>query len=295
MTGEGTAMRTTKAAKPKASGLIRYPGGKGKLLKAIFPRLTRMATACGPQAEYREPFLGGGAVGLSLLSEGLTTRAWLNDRDPTMAALWDSVIHHPTSLRVFVEVTPEAMRLFPGNDYYRDDAEVLRSITDLGGVQRHPQGLVAAMKLAVHQMSYSGLGTKAGGPMGNRLCRYNVKRLNAKIEACHDILASVELRQGTCTCLDFEAMFDTGPAFFYLDPPYVAKGPGLYRVFFTEADHVRLAERLRGEKHPWLLSYDDHPLVHRLYGGWSRIEKVEVGCSINGCNKKNELLISKVV
>lgn len=277
------------------SGLIRYPGGKGKLLKEIFPRLTRMATACGPRAEYREPFFGGGAVGLSLLSSGPTRKAWLNDRDPTMAALWDTVVHHPTSLRVFVEVTPEAMRLFPANDYHRQDAEVLRSITDLGGVQQHPQGLVAAMKLAVHQMSFSGLGTKAGGPMGDRLCRYNVDRLNAKIEACHDILASVELRQGTCTCLDFEAMFDTGAAFFYLDPPYVAAGPQLYQVSFFEDDHRRLARSLRREERPWLLSYDDHPLVHRLYGGWSQIERVEVGCSINGPNRKHELLISNGV
>ena len=182
--------------------------------------------------------------------------------------------------------------MFPGNDYYQDDTEILRSISDLREVREHPPGLVAAMKLAVHQMSYSGLGTRAGGPMSDRMCRYNVERLNARIETCHEILSSVKLRHGTCNCLDFEKLFSPGEAFFYLDPPYVKAGPQLYQAAFTQSDHERLARRLRGEKRPWLLSYDDHPLSHRLYGGWSRIDQVEVGCSINGCNRKTELLIS---
>jgi DNA adenine methylase len=86
--------------------------------------------------------------------------------------------------------------------------------------------------------------------------------------------------------------FGPGDAFFYCDPPYVKAGPHLYQVAFTQADHERLARRLRSEKRPWLLSYDDHPLIRQLYEGWSRIESLEVGYSINGCGKKNELLIS---
>jgi len=88
-------------------------------------------------------------------------------------------------------------------------------------------------------------------------------------------------------------MFKAGEAFYYLDPPYVEAGPQLYQGAFTLKDHERLARLLRRESRPWLLSYDDHPVIHDLYGGWSRIEKVEVGCSINGCNRKKELLITK--
>ena len=66
-----------------------------------------------------DPFLGGVAVGLSLLAENQAIRrAWINDRDPAMAALWDAVIHNPTNLRVFVEILAEAMMLFPSSDYY---------------------------------------------------------------------------------------------------------------------------------------------------------------------------------
>jgi site-specific DNA-adenine methylase len=68
-----------KIRKPRVSGLIRYPGGKGKLLAEILSRLQRMFALLGPEAEFREPFLGGGAVGLSLLAgnPGIR-RAWLN-------------------------------------------------------------------------------------------------------------------------------------------------------------------------------------------------------------------------
>lgn len=286
MTRKGTS-------KARPSGLIRYPGGKSKLLKVITSRLQRMLAELGTDAQYREPFFGAGAVGLSLLAANPgIKRAWLNDADPAMAELWDAVVTNPTSLRVFVEVTPEAMRLFPKNDYYEEDARILRSITDPRDVLKHPPGLVAAMKLAVHQMSFSGLGTRAGGPMSNRLCRYNVDRLCSRIETCHEILMSVTLRSDSCTSIDFEKLFDPGEAFFYLDPPYVKAGPDLYQVAFTQADHERLAKKLRGEERPWLLSYDDDPLVHRLYGCWCRIEEVQVGYSINGCGKKSELLIT---
>jgi DNA adenine methylase len=289
-------MKRKRMTKPRRSGLIRYPGGKGKLIGQITDRLRRMCAVVGIGAEYREPFFGAGVVGLAMINQNPgISQVWFNDADAAMAALWDTVIHNPTSLRVFVEVTPEAMRLFPKNDCYKDDIEVLRSISDPRDVLMHPPGLVAAMKLTVHQMSYSGLGTCAGGPMSNRLCRYNVDLLNAKIQSFNEILLSVKLRHGTCTCLDFDQMFDPGKAIFYCDPPYVKAGPQLYQIAFTQSDHERLAKRLRTEKRPWLLSYDDDALIHRLYGGWCSIEEVKVGYSLNGCNKKTELLISNSV
>src|SRR5208283_2385768 len=73
----GTAMKR----KGIPSGLIRYPGGKAKLLKIINSRLQQMFADLGTDTEYREPFLGGGAVGLSLLAENQgIRRAWPNER-----------------------------------------------------------------------------------------------------------------------------------------------------------------------------------------------------------------------
>ncbi len=69
-------------------GLVRYPGGKSKLLGEIIARLGRMCQRLGPAAEYREPFFGAGAVGLAFLGRNPPVRsAWVNDRDPAMSAL----------------------------------------------------------------------------------------------------------------------------------------------------------------------------------------------------------------
>jgi site-specific DNA-adenine methylase len=246
-------MMTKKMGKSRLCGLLRYPGGKGKLLKEILSRLQRMCSILGPDVEFREPFFGGGAVGLTVLSQDQPVRrAWINDRDPAMAALWHAVVHEPTSVRVYIETLPEAMRLFPKNDYYQDDTEVLRSLSDPRDLRSYPPGAIASKKLAVHQMSYSGLGTRAGGPMSDRMSRYRVERLNAKIETCSEILSSAQLRHDTCTCLDFEEMFDAGTAFYYCDPPYVQAVPQLYQIAFSSEDHECLACLLRQESRPWV-------------------------------------------
>jgi DNA adenine methylase len=128
--------------------------------------------------------------------------------------------------------------------------------------------------------------------MTSLLCRYNEDALCSKVYACHDILTSVTLRDGTCTCQDFADLFDPGAAFWYLDPPYYGAGPRLYQFSFSHDDHVRLAELLRRETRPWLLSYDKHPVILQLYQGWSQIDEVAVGYSIHGCGQKTELLIT---
>ena len=158
-------MKAKRIRKPQVAGLIRYPGGKGKLLKVINGRLQRMFADLGPDAEFREPFFGAGAIGLSLLAENRAIkRAWINDADPAISALWHVVINNPTNLHVTVEVTPEAMRLFPKSDYYQgEDVELLRSLTGPEALQQIRAESVAIAKLVADQMSYSGLGLLCRG------------------------------------------------------------------------------------------------------------------------------------
>lgn len=63
---------------------------------------------------------------------------------------------------------------------------------------------------------------------------------------------------------------------------------------FTDSDHARLAASLRSIKGRFLLSYNDHPLIRRLYRG-CRIRKVNVQYTISRCkgtDRSNELLIA---
>lgn len=72
--------------------------------------------------------------------------------------------------------------------------------------------------------------------------------------------------------LDFERLiktYDRPNALFYLDPPYVGTERH-YTVQFGEADHLRLAEALKGIKGRFILSYGDVPLIRELYS-WCNI------------------------
>ena len=69
--------------------MIRYPGGKAKLKKQICSRLI-----CD-DLQYREPFFGGGSIGLSLLPKNM----WINDKDIGIACLWTAIIRYPEEFK----------------------------------------------------------------------------------------------------------------------------------------------------------------------------------------------------
>src|SRR4051794_21608393 len=60
---------TVKKRRSGGPGLLRYPGGKTKLVKKIVTRLESIFQDLSPSAEYREPFLGSGAVAMSFLKQ----------------------------------------------------------------------------------------------------------------------------------------------------------------------------------------------------------------------------------
>ena len=117
--------------------------------------------------------------------------------------------------------------------------------------------------------------------------------MSKEIDRLSVLLNSVRTHREVCTCLDFEEVIRApGDAVSYLDPPYFEKGNDLYQVGFTRDDHERLASVLRREERPWLVSYDTHPEIHRLYSGWAHLRQFVMTCTMNGTNKKREFLIS---
>lgn len=255
--------------------MIRYPGSKDKIVRAIrrsFPDPLRIGGLFAERRfEYREPFFGAGAVGFNVLGKlGRTGTAWLNDRDYGMVALWKSVYDVPD------ELCDRVRRFTPSvKDFYRfRDEDDNRSLDPVETGFR---------KLALHQTSFSGLGAKAGGPIGGRKqssaynvdCRWNASRLCRHIKERHKVLR--RLARVSITCQDFSLLIREAPAtaFIYADPPYVEKGPELYKHSMTEADHRRLCADLQSCKAQWVLSYDDHPLVREMYA-WARIASVSL-------------------
>lgn len=266
---------------------FRYPGGKTKLRKKIIERLTINSVGL---SEYREPFFGGGSIGLLMIPYPQFTSAWINDKDIGLVCLWKSVRDHADALRKRVKgYTPKV------EDFYTFKIE-LENVKFLPQITEEIVEL-GFKKLVIHQISYSGLGTKSGGPLGGKEqkseykigCRWSGEYLSKKISKLHCALTRINV---DCTNDDFENLLFAGetPALIYLDPPYYVKGGALYQHAFTEEDHKRLAIALKNTIHKWVLSYDDCDEIRDLYS-WAHIETLSVNYSITTARQKNELLI----
>jgi DNA adenine methylase len=272
-------------------GFFRYPGGKNKLSKIILPKIQEVFIKNYGVKEYREPFFGGGSIGLKTLNFNID-KFWFNDYDYGIYAIWYSVISNVEYLKhLTMEFVPSV------EEFYRIKRILIDNNYD--NLSEKEKTLYGFYKIVIHQISYSGLGTKSGGPLGgkdqkskyNISCRWSPEYICKKIDFYHNLLST----NVSCTCLDFSELIieDNKKSFIYLDPPYYIKGNELYQFGFSIEDHNRLAKLLSETKHFWLLSYDFCKEVEDLYKGWSNIEYLSnVNYSINTSRDKPELLIS---
>jgi site-specific DNA-adenine methylase len=133
--------------------LLFYPGSKNMKLRKILPHLSPLLKGV---EEYREPFVGSGVIGLSVMARFPQLCYWLNDRDPAMACLWYAARHHGRELAKLVET------FTPSVDAFRDfKAELDRIVRPPDPPQEIIE--IGFRKLALHQMSHSGFGKGVRG------------------------------------------------------------------------------------------------------------------------------------
>ena len=279
----------------RVKSLFRYPGSKDKMAPAVIGRMP-MSVTYGIYSDrvsfYCEPFIGCGAIAVRVCrSLPTATRIVLGDMDPGVTALWESVLRAPAELCDRIDRFAPSVELY--DEYKATDGQTDRDVVDRG-----------FRKLALHQMSFSGLGAMSGGPIGGRdqrsdyniHCRWNPTRHKADVWMQYRLFRRFD-RPPEVHLADFSKTLGMVPpdGFAYLDPPYYAKGGELYKHNMADADHERLAALLRDARFDWLLSYDDHPRVRELYS-WASIEHFEATYTIDvkraKRRKNNELVIT---
>lgn len=273
--------------------LFRYPGGKSKIKFEILSLLNNFFQS-NPSAQYREPFFGGGSIGLNLLKTQNISSIWINDFDSGIAAIWTVVLNNPEELKDKINSYIPSV-----NDFFKFKEELKNNkFSDIIEL--------AFKKIVIHQISYSGLGTKSGGPLGGIdqeskykiNCRWSAKTLNKNIDNINKLLKTTKIINNSCTDLDFEDVIEDNlnHSILYLDPPYYLKGTELYQCAFSESDHIRLSKALQNTGNSWVLSYDDQPEIRKLYN-WANIKELDLNYTINtknGSRNKKELLISNI-
>jgi DNA adenine methylase len=256
--------------------LIRYPGSKDKHTQFLMEHIPDGIHLC-------EPFAGTAAITFEALRLGRIESYDICDIDPGITALWRFVRY---------DIEELCHRI---TNYSRRGAE--RMVSDFYQFRDHPSPPgsrdLGFEKLVLHQISYSGLGGKAGSPIGGEKqlgaykvdCRWSPKTLLKKARSCHDLLVSKpgEIRTARWT----ESLRRGKDCFFYLDPPYYGAGNSLYVNGFTEEEHQLLAHALF-QTPQWALSYDNCNEVRSLYRGWCSITPIEVTSHIRPGRTKEQ-------
>lgn len=276
--------------------MLRYPGTKRRHLERFIRPFFRSFYSTHPRSiEFREPFVGSGAVVLDLLTHGIIERVWINDADPGLVALWNTVIEHPQRLiKIIKKYRPTV-----------DDFERFKTLSMLHETVESIDDMVTAAlaKLVTHQASYSGLGAMGGVLGGAQVkengepkayvvdSRWNPDRIIKNIETAHALLSKANIRTGRCTNLDFsDVLSERGDFIAFCDPPYYQMGEDLYWWYMKGKDHRELARCLKALDHPFLLTIDDCDDVRKMYK-WASMTPISVGSSINAQGRQRELLV----
>jgi len=263
----------------RALSPLRYPGAKRLLLPAIRRLLPEHVDL------LIEPFAGGASVALALLDEGRADRVVLGDADPLVAAFWSVSTGRPGELIEAMRAeTPSVERW----DYWR--------ATEPG------DELTRAVKcLYLNRTSFSGVLHGEAGPLGGRAGRgegiagrWAPETVASRIRHVAELGAAGRI---TVVAGDWRATVDAGlrmdsDALVYLDPPYVSAGTRLYRESFAAGDHMALAAGLTAARYRWVLSYDDHLLVRRLYGTTPGLGRYAVGHSYSTTGRRRQAATS---
>ena len=226
---------------------LRYPGGKSRLVKRLSPIVPGFK-------EYREPFVGGGSLYVYLKQVFPHRKFWVNDRYTELVTFWQE--SQMDVEKVLLQVKKWKCEFSEGKELFYFLKE---NKTDFGDIE------MAAMFFVFNRITFSGT-TEAGGyseqAFRGRFTESSIERLSK----FGQVLEGVKI-----TNIDYESLVLSGgqEVFLYLDPPYsnnmksalYGKKGNLHKGF----DHERLANTLKKCQHKWLLTYDDSPLIRKMY------------------------------
>lgn len=242
---------------------LRYPGGKSKLFN-LFKLI--LLNSCAQKANYAEPYAGGSGLALALLLSGNVASIYINDINRSIYAFWYAVTKETDSIIKLIRDTPVTIDEWLRQkeiQAHKDEVELI----DLG-----------FSTFFLNRTNRSGIlkggiiGGKKQGGVWKLDSRFNKNNLINRIKTIAEKKNNIHLfNRDACDFLDVMESQKIRNVFYYLDPPYIKKGSGLYENFYTEEDHRKVSNRVSKLKSKWVVSYDEHNLAIELYRKYNRM------------------------
>lgn len=250
---------------PSTMTPLRYPGGKSKLKKYMRQIIAVNGLEGGT---YVEPYAGGAGIAVDLILSGTVSKAILNDIDPSIFAFWHSVLYDTDALCEQIRYTPVTV-----NEWLKQ-REVQKNKNEVTLLE------LGFSTFFLNRTNRSGI--IEGGIIGGLRqsgsykldCRFNKDTLIDKIRDISWHRDRFEIH-----CKDAEELLTSSHSwllsprtFLFIDPPYVGKGSKLYGSFYRKENHERIAALIGELTVPWLVTYDNVPLVENMYADYKQMK-----------------------
>ena len=251
-----TGSKGKKPIRPRSP--LRWVGGKYKAvldLSEYFP----------PNGfkEYREPFFGGGSVGLYIAANHENAKIIVNDLSYELYNFWK--IAQKDNER-FTEILRKLLPLIEqqnkGKVIFQKAKSVLidKAIVEASKNNEMSAFLLAYSFFIVNRLAFSGIIT--AGYSGTRFTEGSIKTL----EKSKKLLQNMYIRTE-----DYSKILNKEgeDVFIFLDPPYYDVTEKLYGVKgefdWGEKEFRLLKRRLKRTPHKFLLTVNDHPFIRKLF------------------------------
>ena len=240
---------------------LRYPGGKRKLANFVETLIScNDLSGC----DYAEPYAGGAGLAMELLRRGIVNQLWLNDIDKGIASFWKLVLQQPDLLCEMIEETDVTIEEWKKQkEFAKSEDTVLRGFATFFLNRTNRSGIIK--------------GGVIGGKNQNGTwkldCRFNKNELINRIQAIAKYRDRIHsFNMDALEFLESAVPKHLETVLFNLDPPYYVKGAGLYTNFYNDSDHLKVSSFIRTESRPWIVSYDNHEFIRKIYSGCNFIE-----------------------
>jgi len=260
---------------------LRYPGGKTKL----FPLVSEIISINNlSDCTYIEPFAGGAGLALKLLLKGIVNKIVINDYDYAIYCIWDTILEQSEEMCEFIEDVPLTV------------SEWQRQREIYNNQESHSKKEIGMAAFFLNRTNISGVlkGGVIGGlsQEGNYKidARFNKKTLIESIKTIVDVKENIDLFNWNAKDFITQIIPNYQNCFVYFDPPYVQKGPFLYKNSFNENDHIQLEQVISTCPEKWIVTYDDCELIRSIYKEYY-YERLSINYSVGKTKRGDEIII----
>ncbi len=227
-----------------------------------------------------------------LLEKNIIKHAVINEKDPLLFYFWKCVLENNEDLVkkiVETEINIETWRecaLYRNEEYLKNKTPVEIGFAALYLNRTNFSGILKANPIG-------GLDQKSSYKLD---CRFNKDAIISSIINISNYAEKITV----CNCdaivfMQRELRYKrNSKTFVYIDPPYFCEGPGLYRYYYKQDQHIQLATYIKKKAFPWLISYDDAIEIRKLYSSKTCVD-IYLDYSVKTSKKGKELLISNLM